>query len=308
MLNMIEDLDELYVLIAVNKCAIAVDMGGSLIKILVHVKNTGTTLIESECQMAIFDARDIEDVILILSRASKESSIAFLGGGSYKMTGYISSIFEPGQIIIFVDEMQSISEGAMHLKPPGIEKSLVLNVGSGVSVLKIDSTLKTSRRISGSCIGGGTFMGLVKACVSDALSFQDAVSLAINGNSENCDLLVKDIYGDSYPGLAELPGNIVASSMGKFQAEKDPESIAASLLNMVVIHIAQLAYFVAQLHPDHQLLFSGSFFSDSDRHVEGLLEGKLRYWDLEGHVLPFNAFVGCFGALYLIKENLYDTA
>lgn len=304
--NIFENLDDLHELVSEHSLTVSIDIGGSLIKILIHKNISGEPFCLSHCQLALFDVSQFEKIIGLFSRASADSFFAFLGGGSFKERRFIENSLNPSQLH-FIDEMEGISRGAIYLGSSEIEKSLVVNVGSGVSVLRINSTSKENRRITGSCIGGGTFMGLTKACVSNDLSFQEAVSLAIKGHSDNCDLLVRDIYGDSYPGIAELQGNIVASSMGKFTSQQDPESVAASILNMVVIHIAQVASFAAQMYPDHQLLFSGSFFSDMDRYVESQLKLKLSYWDLKGNVLPHNPFVGCIGAMCCITNNLYIT-
>lgn len=303
--NIIENLDELRELISEHKLTVSVDIGGSLIKIIIFKDVTREPFSLCHCQLALFDLSQLEKVIGLLSRASTDSAFAFLGGGAFKERDFIVNNFSPTQLH-FIDEMESISRGAIYLGSSGHDKSIVVNVGSGISTLRINSASKENCRISGSCIGGGTFMGLIKACVSDVLSFQEAISLATKGRSDNCDLLVKDIYGDSYPGLTELPGNLVASSMGKFTSKQDPESVAASILNMIVIHIAQVASFAAQLYLDHQLLFSGSFFSDKERFVESQLKLKLSYWNLEGNVLPLNPFVGCIGALCCITNNFYS--
>lgn len=68
---------------------------------------------------------------------------------------------------------------------------LVVNVGSGVSVLKVERDGQYSR-VSGSSIGGGTFMGLANVLTS-CTTFDGALSRASSGCSSNVDLLVKDM-------------------------------------------------------------------------------------------------------------------
>ena len=58
-------------------------------------------------------------------------------------------------------------------------------------------------------LGGGTFLGLC-CLLTDCETFEDAISLASQGDSTCVDKLVKDIYGGDYQRFG-LPGNIVAS-------------------------------------------------------------------------------------------------
>lgn len=304
MSNLFCNLDDLQQFVLDCRIVAAIDVGGSLIKMVIS-KKTDKCLIMSNCHSAIFDLKHFEGIIALLKTATSDSSFAFLGGGSFRQRTFITNNFASDQLL-FIDEMQCISKGAIYLSPTPNVEALVINVGSGISVLKVNSP-KDCHRILGSCIGGGTFMGLIKACISNTMLFQESIDLASNGNSVNCDLLVSDIYGDSYPGLSELPGNLVASSMGNYNLSQDSKDVSSSILNMVIIHIAQLAFFGSQLHPSHQLLFSGTFFSDRDQYIKSQLKDKLKYWNLDGHVLPLNPFVGCIGALVKLVEDVYFT-
>jgi len=58
-------------------------------------------------------------------------------------------------------------------------------------------------------LGGGTFLGLC-CLLTDCETFEDAITLASQGDSTSVDKLVKDIYGGDYQRFG-LPGNIVAS-------------------------------------------------------------------------------------------------
>lgn len=72
---------------------------------------------------------------------------------------------------------------------------LVVNIGSGVSILKVSSPNKFER-VSGSSLGGGTYWGLCRLLTRCA-SFEDVLDIAEQGDSTEIDMLVRDIYGGS---------------------------------------------------------------------------------------------------------------
>ena len=89
---------------------------------------------------------------------------------------------------------------------------LLVNIGSGVSILKVTSK-DTFQRVSGSSIGGGTFWGL--ACQMAGVTTWDEVQeMSLTGDNRHIDLLVGDIYGTSYDKLG-LDANVIASSFAK---------------------------------------------------------------------------------------------
>lgn len=54
---------------------------------------------------------------------------------------------------------------------------LLVNVGSGVSILRVDGESQLTR-VGGSSVGGGTFLGLCRL-FTGAQSFEEAIRLAI---------------------------------------------------------------------------------------------------------------------------------
>ena len=85
---------------------------------------------------------------------------------------------------------------------------LVVNVGSGVSIIAVYSPDKF-KRITGTSIGGGTFLGLC-CLLTGCETFEEAIDLASRGSSTKVDKLVKDIYGGDYPKFG-LSGETVAA-------------------------------------------------------------------------------------------------
>lgn len=89
---------------------------------------------------------------------------------------------------------------------------ILVNVGSGVSVLAVRGP-DDYRRISGTSIGGGTFIGLCYL-LTGCETFEEAIELATKGDHQKVDKLVRDIYGGDYDRFG-LPGDLCASSFGQ---------------------------------------------------------------------------------------------
>lgn len=70
---------------------------------------------------------------------------------------------------------------------------LIVNIGSGVSVLKVLSPHEFER-VSGTALGGATFLGLCKL-LTKCEDFDEAMRMAERGDDRNLNLLVEDIYG-----------------------------------------------------------------------------------------------------------------
>ncbi|KAK9392092.1 pantothenate kinase 4 [Crotalus adamanteus] len=150
-------------------------------------------------------------------------------------------------------------EFRFQMNHPHIFPYLLVNIGSGVSIVKVETEDKFEW-IGGSSIGGGTFWGL-GTLLTKTKKFDELLQLASKGQHTNVDMLVKDIYGGAYQTLG-LSGNLIASSFGKSAtADKDfsKEDMAKSLLHMISNDIGQLACLHAKLHHLDKIYFGGFF-------------------------------------------------
>ncbi|KAM9758403.1 4'-phosphopantetheine phosphatase isoform 1-T1 [Menidia menidia] len=159
----------------------------------------------------------------------------------------------------FVYAKHADSEFRFQTTNPDIFPYLLVNIGSGVSIVKVESEDKFER-IGGSSIGGGTFWGL-GALLTKTKRFDELLQLASKGQHTSVDMLVKDIYGGSY-GCLGLTGDLIASSFGKSATtdkEFSKEDMAKSLLHMISNDIGQLACLYAKLHNLSRVYFGGFF-------------------------------------------------
>mmetsp|Transcript_121956 Transcript_121956/g.352282 ORF Transcript_121956/g.352282 Transcript_121956/m.352282 type:complete len:435 (-) Transcript_121956:191-1495(-) len=130
--------------------------------------------------------------------------------------------------------------------------SLLVNVGSGVSILRIDGRGKNKdgklfTRLGGTACGGATFLGLMQL-VADVSSFEQAMELVGRGDTTKVNTLVQDIYGTNGCANLGLPPTMNAAYFGKLIGLKGhvwdntaKEDLAAALMVMVVQESVVLA-------------------------------------------------------------------
>jgi len=253
------------------------------------------------------------------------SSVTCTGGGAYKYSNTIKTLF--GMNINIVDEMKSIASGVDFLlrtatsevfswekkdgksqaekvfleHPEEIEYPyFIVNVGSGISILKVEGPDKFSR-VSGTAIGGGTFLGL-SLLLSKIESFEQIMDCCKKGgigDNKTVDLLVSDIIGtDSFN-----TGNLIASSFGKFQREIQEdyknEDIIKSLQFMVTDNFTQIAFLTAQLHKVTKIFFTGMFVMENVLSWNTISYG-INFWSkgkMKAYYLLHDGYLGALGAL-----------
>uniref|UniRef100_A0A672J6Y2 Pantothenate kinase 4 (inactive) n=1 Tax=Salarias fasciatus TaxID=181472 RepID=A0A672J6Y2_SALFA len=167
----------------------------------------------------------------------------------------------------FVYAKHADSEFRFQTTNPDIFPYLLINIGSGVSIVKVESEDKFER-IGGKFNRWGDILGPWR--------FKCFTYLLL------VDMLVKDIYGGSY-GCLGLTGDLIASSFGKSAtADKEfsKEDMAKSLLHMISNDIGQLAWHPVTMHT---ITYSINFFTKGE--VQALF---LRH---EGYLGAIGAFL-----------------
>lgn len=98
---------------------------------------------------------------------------------------------------------------------------LLVNIGSGVSMIKVSGP-KRYERIGGTSLGGGTLWGLL-SLLTGARTFDEMLHMADVGDNSAVDMLVGDIYGTDYSKIG-LKSSTIASSFGKvFKMKREAE-------------------------------------------------------------------------------------
>ena len=267
------------------------------------------------------------------------------GGGAYKYYDEMKKVLGVG--VVREDEMECLIMGLdffiteiprevftyseadpMPFQEPraDIYPYLLVNIGSGVSMIKVSGP-KQYERIGGTSLGGGTLWGLL-SLLTGARTFDDMLALADRGDNKNVDMLVGDIYGTDYSKVG-LSTNTIASSFGKVfkmktQGENDaedgsgmsngdghhtdgrssgvrafaPEDISLSLLYAVSNNIGQLAYLFCEKHQLEDIYFGGSFIR-GHRQTMNALTFAINYWskgEKKAYFLRHEGYLGSVGA------------
>jgi len=177
---------------------------------------------------------------------------------------------------------------------------MIVNVGSGVSILLMESA-NEFKRVGGSSLGGATFFGLAKL-ISGCTSFEEALSLARRGDSKKVDLLVGDIYGGHYCELG-LSADVIAAYFGKLarcdSTEVEREDLMAALLKLITYSIGSTAFLYAKIYNPKKIIFTGNFLRgnvDAEARIAFMVR-RMSEGNTEALFLERVGYYGSLGAL-----------
>ncbi|XP_069467424.1 pantothenate kinase 1 isoform X3 [Ambystoma mexicanum] len=178
---------------------------------------------------------------------------------------------------------------------------LLVNIGSGVSILAVYSK-DNYKRVTGTSLGGGTFLGLC-CLLTGCETFEEALTMAAEGDSTNVDKLVKDIYGGDYERFG-LQGSAVASSFGQMMSKEKrdtirKEDLAKATLVTITNNIGSIARMCALNENIDRVVFVGNFLRINMVSMK-LLAYAMDYWSngqLQALFLEHEGYFGAVGAL-----------
>ncbi|KAG6380782.1 fumble [Boletus reticuloceps] len=165
---------------------------------------------------------------------------------------------------------------------------LLVNIGSGVSIIKVDAD-GTFERVSGTSLGGGTLWGLL-SLLTPARTFDEMLALSEKGDNAMVDMLVGDIYGTDYTKLG-LKSTTIASSFGKvFKHTGEGKEVSNN--------IGQIAYMNAEKYGLDRIYFGGCFIRGHATTIT-TLSYAIRFWSKgkkRALFLRHEGFLGAIGA------------
>ncbi|KAH8300517.1 hypothetical protein KR018_010657 [Drosophila ironensis] len=185
---------------------------------------------------------------------------------------------------------------------------ILVNVGSGVSILAVYGP-DNYKRISGTSLGGGTFLGLC-CLLTGCTSFEEAIQLATKGDNRKVDKLVKDIYGGDYNRFG-LPGDLVASSFGQMhlndkRVSVSREDLANATLVTITNNIGSIARMCALNEKIDKVVFVGNFLRVNPISMK-LLAYAMEFWSngtMKGLFLEHEGYFGALGCLLQFNGEL----
>ncbi|KAL8733640.1 MAG: hypothetical protein Q9166_002050 [cf. Caloplaca sp. 2 TL-2023] len=335
---------------------VALDIGGSLAKLVYFSHEPDSKDLGGRLNFLKFETDRIDQCLEFvkglqdefrLQNGSRlaEMTIMATGGGAYKYYDDMKRIL--GVEILREDEMDCLIMGLdffiteiprevftysdddpMHFQEarPDIYPYLLVNIGSGVSMVKVSGRRKFER-IGGTSLGGGTLWGLL-SLLTGARTFDDMLRMAEVGDNGAVDMLVGDIYGADYSKIG-LKSTTIASSFGKVfkmkrqgenQAEDHgglshesreddndalvsqsafkKEDISRSLLYAVSNNIGQIAYLQSEKHNLEHIYFGGSFIRGHRQTIQ-TLSYAINFWskgEKKAYFLRHEGYLGSVGA------------
>ncbi|KAE8663851.1 Pantothenate kinase 2 [Hibiscus syriacus] len=222
------------------------------------------------------------------------------GGGAYKFADLFKE--KLGVSLDKEDEMECLVTGsnfllkAVHqeaftyldsqkefvqIDPNDLYPYLLVNIGSGVSMIKVDGDGKFER-VSGTSLGGGTFWGLGRL-LTKCKNFDELLELSHQGNNRVVDMLVGDIYGGTDYAKFGLSSTTIASSFGKAISDNkelddyQPEDVSRSLLRMISNNIGQISYLNALRFGLKRIFFAG-FFIRGHAYTMDTISVAVNFW------------------------------
>ncbi|KAL3441199.1 fumble-domain-containing protein [Aspergillus insuetus] len=329
---------------------VAVDIGGSLAKLVYFTRELDSPDNGGRLNFINFETGRIDLCLGFIKQLKEEHQglhedtkdelcVVATGGGAYK---YYDKLKETLNVdIMREDEMECLITGLdffiteipneiftySETEPmqfaearPDVYPYLLVNIGSGVSMIKVSGP-KQFQRVGGTHLGGGTFWGIM-SMLTGARTFDDMLAMADRGDNSGVDMLVGDIYGMDY-GKIGLKSTAIASTFGKVfrlknaeqhesnddtqqngpdHANGDPmfkhEDMSRSLLYAISNNIGQIAYLQSEKHQVKHIYFGGSFIR-GHRQTMNTLSYAIRFWskgEKQAYFLRHEGYIGAVGA------------
>lgn len=205
---------------------LGVDLGGSMTKVvLLQGEDVAVRL-----RLPAADAEDVVRKVLEEQSLAPEqiSCIALTGLGMSSVAGDILGI--PTKR---VSELDAIGRGGLRLS--GLERALVVSMGTGTAFIRCDETGFT--HLGGSGVGGGTLTGLGKLLLGTDDAGQIA-ELAQAGELSKVDLTIADMTQNVESTLP--PYTTVSNFAGCTPTTSTPD-ISLGLLNMIYQTVGVMA-------------------------------------------------------------------
>lgn len=340
----------------------SVDIGGTLTKLVYFSKSahgSGGRLHFRDFQTGHFANEALLFMIKLIKSSTSDQSqsppityIMATGGGAHKFYHLMKSTFRHHNLpmkIIAADEMECLIRGLDWLitkipqelfvynltenntcllpnviqNPQDVYPYLLVNIGSGVSMIKVTGPGPHGfERIGGLSLGGGTLWGLL-SLLTEAKDYNEMLEMALRGNNDNIDLLVGDIYGSNYNKIGLKLSHIALSFAKVFKklhfgaksakpmlsAEKlahfKQEDIARLLLYLISNNIGQISYLQAVRFGLKRIYFGGSYISG---HLQTIhtLSFAVNFWsggEMQSYFLRHEGYLGSVGAFLMGPDS-----
>jgi len=320
----------------------ALDIGGSLAKVVYYCSCSNSEMVEKcrledKLYMVSYTTDKLDDCLVFIQNqmqgtiTRKHDVVKVTGVGCMKHKKEIEKKLEVSLDLDSSEMTEAVrgleflwsylpQEKLLHQNPgppdlnykcpiteSGLLPCLLVNLGSAMTIVKVDENGHCQGIVGGSTRGGLTFLGM-GALLTKAKSFKELVALAEKGDHRNVDILLKDTAGETYNNL---PSDTMVSSFGKAASllEKDnrenvfrEEDIANSILRQLTSDLAETVVLIAKVHNISKVCFCGSFISDNQivmRLLDEVVKASAPWlqMNLQTLFLRHEAYLGAIGSL-----------
>ncbi|EPS26838.1 hypothetical protein PDE_01777 [Penicillium oxalicum 114-2] len=334
---------------------IAVDIGGSLAKLVYFTRELDSADNGGRLNFINFETHRIDICINFIRQLKEEQQqrngsspdelcVVATGGGAFKFYDKLKKALDvnilreeemecliigldffiteiPNEVFVYTENESEPMQFAE--ARPDVYPYLLVNIGSGVSMIKVSGP-RQFERVGGTHLGGGTFWGLM-SLLTGARTFDDMLAMADRGDNAGVDMLVGDIYGMDYTKIG-LKSTAIASTFGKVFRLKNAaergaedgeglihdeefersnggvtfrhEDMSRSLLYAISNNIGQIAYLQSEKHQVKHIYFGGSFIR-GHRQTINTLSYAIRFWskgEKQAYFLRHEGYLGAVGA------------
>lgn len=237
------------------KSILGIDVGGSTTKVVSYTnsKLNKPMLIKADDPMTSFYGG--------LGKYLNENSLSLNDIDKIVVTGVGSSHINNqvyGLNCVKVSEFECIGLGGIYLAG-NVNECVVVSMGTGTANVYCNNQDPNNVKIEylgGTGVGGGTVIGLSSKFLG-VNTFEHIVQLAENGNLNNVDLIIKDMY-KSNTTEQRLSDDLTAANFGKLSDLATNSDIALGILNMVYETIGMTSLFAARTKGTNNLVLTGN--------------------------------------------------
>ncbi|WP_176448686.1 type II pantothenate kinase [Lentibacillus sp. CBA3610] len=270
-----------------SQTKIGIDAGGTLIKIA-YPEN-------ERIHYQSFPSRAMDDVVSWITNHFENPAICITGGKSHALVERLD--VSAKSVVEFDATTKGIAYLADQENRPLDDHFLFVNVGTGTSIHYVNDGKQ--ERVGGSGIGGGTLLGLAHL-TTGMKDYETIIQTAGDGNRENVDLKVKDIFEGAVPPIS---GDLTASNFGKTETmiEQPPSEpdILASIIGLIGEVIVTISSQLAVQYNTETIVYIGSSFR-SNPLLQEIIETYTRMIGKEPVFLQNGEYSGAVGALLAI--------
>ncbi|KXN70600.1 hypothetical protein CONCODRAFT_78776 [Conidiobolus coronatus NRRL 28638] len=262
-------------------------------------------------QFNIHEESSIFDKLKVILNSQNSICIKILNSfqGSFyeQVSSWITSNFPNVQLIERKFDVSNIKLGLTFIQnelkyDTFPDKFMLVTIDNSINFYNISIANDSAQLVFTNEISPETIIAIASMHEKN-LNFEQFIQDSKNGNKDNLDLLVRDIFGESST-TAKLHGHITAASFGKVNNIKNKsslklEDIGSSLIFIQCINLSQLAVLNSNLYDIKSIVYSG-WFANKFSYIANMIEIGTTFWSastMQARVIPITQWVQSLGLL-----------